>query len=164
MNVKNVWLGRTTPRVFLSAVMALAGASALAGCPIFPDDDCRRGWCSDPTPDERQCVVSSDCGSGYVCTSAGRCEIAASNPACGSSAECANDQTCGRDNYCHDNDCTLVGCASGTCLLASGVATCVEIQGPVRDAAPDGSADASDSSTPDGGDGGDGGANGDGGN
>lgn len=38
-------------------------------------------------------------------------------PGCTSSAQCLPNETCGQDGQCHSGDCTLWGCASGTCVV-----------------------------------------------
>jgi len=98
--------------------LLLIGASALGGCPIYPED-------------RVACASSSDCPYGYACDySAGYCyQIPVDNPnpkSCAKPSDCGDNETCGKTGHCGIGDCTFHGCVSGyTCDVADGVWTCV---------------------------------------
>ena len=131
MSVQSATLRRRIGRFLSVAFVATAAAAALGGCPIYSDDDCSRHSCVDTTA---YCSVNSDCSTGYVCTSGGRCVEGSANLTCSDSDQCGVTETCGRDQYCHTQDCSLVGCAQGTCLLSRGIAQCVVLDDPPFDA------------------------------
>jgi hypothetical protein len=60
-------------------------AAAIAGCPIYDDDD-RGGFCDGDFCDPPGCQTSSDCGI---------------------------NETCGADDQCHTGDCSSWGCPDG---------------------------------------------------
>jgi len=68
-------------------------ASVLAGCPIFDDGP----------------------GNGYGSGCPGN-DCFNPAPECTTAAECGLNETCGSDQKCHTGDCTIWGCASGTCV------------------------------------------------
>ncbi len=152
MSVHPTPVRRWAPRAFAIAFLTGGAVSLLTGCPIFADTECNRsGTCassSSSSSGSTACFVSSDCGTGYVCTSAGRCVVSSTQFDCVNANDCTYGQTCGRDGICSSQDCTYVGCVQGTCLLSGGVASCVVLG--TRDAGTDSGCVRSD-----GGDGGD---------
>jgi hypothetical protein len=79
-------------------------AGALAGCPVWDDDDDHDGW------EDGSSCFGEGCNPGPECTNSDQCGVNA---------------TCGEDNECHPGDCTFWGCASGECTVGEdGTASC----------------------------------------
>ena len=131
----------------LSFALLGLGVAALAGCPIYSDDDhgygggtnrvcvgsqcytCPQPYLSDDCS-PYSCYSNYDCPSGYSCnTSTQQCTAGTTSPAsCSSPSDCPNGETCGVDNQCHTGDCSTTGCPSTyVCKLAGGVPTCESI-------------------------------------
>lgn len=126
----------------LSFSLVGLGAIALAGCPIYSDDqsrdyvlcagdDCFR--CPAPFISDDcstiYCRTNSECGSDYVCSASGRCAPPATvTPACTEPSQCASGTNCGADGRCHAGDCSTSGCPSSyVCKLDGGAPACVRI-------------------------------------
>ena len=127
----------------LSFALLGLGVAALAGCPIYSDDDhgggshqvcvgsqcydCPNNYLSDDcTP--ISCYADSDCPSGYTCSSSQTCvggPTTTTPTSCASPSDCPSGQVCGSDNQCHSGDCSTAGCVSGyVCKLEGGTPTC----------------------------------------
>lgn len=127
----------------LSLALVGAAAALLFGCPIYEDgrEDrvCTASGCyvcpddyftSDCVP--WTCRTSRDCPGAYVCGVGGYCvadgtgviQPTPATPSCSASRPCSTGLTCGADGLCHTQDCVAVGCASGECVVRSGVASC----------------------------------------
>jgi hypothetical protein len=114
----------------LLSVAVLCGAAALAGCPIYSNQDyrvCTGGTCYDcPDPNYSDmcvpwaCSTDSDCGGSLSCTSDGLCGAPSQDFDAGGSG----------DDATLPNDCSLAGneCPSGQrCVLKGGAASCQPI-------------------------------------
>lgn len=134
--------------VVVSPLLAL-GAAALGGCPIYSDSQRSHRVCvgSDcySCPDDYisnecygfSCYADNDCPGGYVCNSAGRCQLTDGIPpnpggstTCTKPSDCPAGTSCGADNKCHSGDCSTSGCPSSfVCKLTAGKPTCEPVGG-----------------------------------
>jgi hypothetical protein len=125
-------------------LLVVAAALAVAGCPIYPDNQsyqvCIEQACFD-CPDNAYssacvpwpCQGSIDCPTNFVCNYSGQCvSSVASNSGtgegtCSVPSDCQGGTTCGTDNTCHSGDCgSGVGCPTDyACTLVDGIAQCL---------------------------------------
>lgn len=92
-------------------LLPCAGATALLGCPLYPDE----------------CDGSRDCASGYYCDSfTNRCERAADALECVRPSQCEPGETCTPERRCRPGSCDFHGCVRGyRCEVVDSAHACV---------------------------------------
>ena len=100
------------------AFVLCAGATALAGCPLYSDCDDR-----------------DDCASGYYCSQfSRRCVLNSRGIECVRPSECGPGETCTPEFVCRPGSCDFHGCVDGyRCGVVDSAHTCVS---EVADAGP----------------------------
>ena len=125
------------------SLLVWGSATALYGCPLYPDD----------------CDGESDCASGFYCDRySRRCEPAPRAAGCNAPAQCERGETCTPEFVCRPGSCDVHGCVPGyVCSVVDSAHTCVSgalprdagldaaapVDGGNDAAATDGGADAS---------------------